>query len=99
MKMSCFTFGFISLLFFSLNLSAKEAFDQVLHDPIKILDAVYEAAGVDASEVKIIVFEYDYVKALWHIELTPTAESCLDCLPSFYIENKPTINVRTVPHG
>jgi len=92
-------FAFLSLFVFSLNLLATETIDQVLHDPNEILDAVYEVAGVGADEVKIVIFEYDYIKALWHIELTPTAEPCLDCLPSFYIENKPTIKVKTIPHG
>ncbi|GAB1263893.1 hypothetical protein NBRC116492_07020 [Aurantivibrio infirmus] len=90
---------FIIVSVFPSNHLMADSFLPILHEPNELIAAVYEAAELKREEAKVIIFEYDYIKARWHIEITPTAFSCIDCYPSFYIENKPLITVVSIPHG
>lgn len=79
--------------------TAGPTVQEPLHAAEKILNAVYEKAKVDPQEVSVTVFEYDYLKGEWHVELAPLGSPCIDCYPAFYIDNEEPITVRTVMHG
>ncbi|MDO3381551.1 hypothetical protein [Gilvimarinus algae] len=64
-----------------------------------ILAAVLAKAGLEAADVTVTVFRYDYLQGLWHLELAPKEPVCIDCLPSFYIRNRTPLHVETIPHG
>ncbi len=74
-------------------------FNDPLHTSREVLEALYKQGQIKPSEVKVVVFEFNYTAALWHIELAPIAEPCLDCYPAFYFENKVNLVLQKVPHG
>lgn len=69
------------------------------HSPHEVIDATLKHLEKTSDNVRITHLSFDYLKQVWHIELTPTDINCLDCLPSIYIKNKSPINVETIPHG
>lgn len=69
------------------------------HTANEILLALYAKAGVSEGDVKVVVFEYDYLKGQWHVEVSPADTSCIDCYPAFYINNVAPIEVRAEMHG
>lgn len=85
-----------ALWVFSASVHAQQ---EPLHSAEEILAAVYVAAEVEPQTVKVMLMNYDYLKGLWHIELTSAETTCIDCYPSFYVENQPELTVIAVPHG
>lgn len=70
-----------------------------LHNAREVVLAVYKKAGVKPSEVKVVVFEYNYLKGEWHIELAPSNTPCIDCYPAYYIKNDGNLTVIELMHG
>lgn len=70
-----------------------------VHEAVAVLEAVYETAGITPEDVNVVMFKYDYLSGRWHVELSPRSESCLDCFPSFHIQNNPELTVSTSMHG
>ncbi len=74
-------------------------FDDPLYSSSEVLAALYEQAQINPKDAKVIIFEYNYIKKVWHIELTPTKQACIDCYPSFYFENAEKLILKKIPHG
>jgi hypothetical protein len=70
-----------------------------IHSPEEVVRAVLESGSLNREEVKVVLLKYDYLKNEWHVELMPSNKSCIDCYPSYHIENTESLNVRAIPHG
>ena len=90
----------IALVFFSLASQAQPiSVTEPIHSANEIVLSVYKKAGVKAPEVKIIALEYNYLKGIWHVELTSAYKACIDCYPAYYIKNEKPIIVEAIMHG
>ena len=90
-----------SILFIAYFTANAEAapFVEPLHTGEQVLSALYRQEKIEPSQVKVIIFRFDHIKGIWHIELAPAKEACIDCYPSYYFENKEKLILQKVPHG
>lgn len=74
-------------------------YSKPIHSPEQIVNVVLKSAKLNRKDVKVILLRYDYLKKEWHLELTPNNQACIDCYPSYYIEDTKPPKVKTIPHG
>lgn len=88
-----------ALMFIFLNESLAQEVIEPSSSYQQVLHAVFQSAGVTSEEVEVIVFTYNYLDAVWHVEITPKSKACIDCYPAFYIEQSKGLKVTKIPHG
>ena len=76
-----------------------ETFKSPIHSSEEVMSALYTQAKLDASDVSVVLFRFDYKEQRWHIELSNKEMNCLDCYPSFSFKNEKKLELRSVPHG
>lgn len=69
------------------------------HTADEVLSSILDSVKLERRQIKVVVMTYDYIKGLWHVELTHSDRSCIDCFPSFFIKNGEEIIVERLPHG
>ncbi len=70
-----------------------------LHTPEDAIKAILGSEKFDRKDVKVVLLKYDYLKKEWHIELTPSKQKCLDCYPTYLIEDTEPLKIKKIPHG
>ena len=70
-----------------------------IHTPEDVIKVILRSENLDRKDVKVIFLKYDYLKKEWHVELTPTRKTCVDCYPSYFLENAEPLKVKKLPHG
>ena len=64
-----------------------------------VIEFVLQHKNIKGEDVKVILLKFDYLKKLWHLELSPVGQSCFDCFPSFYIYDSENPKVITLMRG
>ena len=92
---------FLLIVFSTCSIAYADSlkFNDPLHTSSEVLAALYKQGKIKPSEVKVVVFEFNYKNSLWHIELAPIIEPCLDCYPASYFKNKKNLVLQKIPHG
>lgn len=70
-----------------------------LHDSEVVIEEFFDQSKINRAEVKVIKFEFDYIKGVWRIELQPLKSQCKDCYLSFYFKNAKELVLQSVKHG
>ena len=74
-------------------------YSKPIHSPEQIVNVVLKSANLKRKDVKVVLLRYDYLKKEWHLELTPSNHTCIDCYSSYYIEDTKPPKVKTILHG
>ena len=96
------TFPKLSLLVIVLALSSStpaQEFKQPLLKASDVIDFVIKHEGLNKTDVKVILLNFDYLNNTWHVELAPVTEPCIDCYPSYYIEDSKDPKIKKIMHG
>lgn len=70
-----------------------------MHTPEDVIQTILRNENLDRKDVKVILLQYDYLKKEWHVELAPTRKTCIDCYPSYFLENAEPLKVKKLLHG
>lgn len=89
---------FISLLFLSIDASAQKYNNPVLKAS-EVIEFLIEREKLVKEGVKVILLRFDYLNNRWHVEISPTNEQCIDCFPSYFIENSIKPLIQKGMHG
>jgi hypothetical protein len=89
-------FVILSVLSFYVN---AEEYSQPILKASEVVDLILEREGLKKEDVKVILLRFDYLKSIWHVELVPANEPCIDCYPSFYIQDSKDPKIEKLIHG
>jgi len=88
----------VILVLLSFTLAA-EGYKQPVLTASQVIDLVLQQQKLEKNDVKVILLNFDYLQRKWHIELAPPTKPCLDCYPSFYIEDAQNPKIESFMHG
>jgi hypothetical protein len=89
---------FIFLVSLSFTIAAKD-YNHPTLTASQIIEHVLNHENLDASDVKVILLNFDYIQRKWHLELAPSTTPCIDCYPGFYIEDTQNPKIERFMHG
>jgi len=89
---------FIILLTLSFSVSAEEYKSPIL-DVSEVLEILFKHENLKKEDVKVVLLKFDYLKKIWHVELVHANEPCIDCYPSFYIQDSENSKIDKLMHG
>lgn len=89
---------FVILVSLSFSLAAEDYKHPILIAS-QVIELVLQQEQLDKNDVKVILLNFDYLQRKWHLELAPSTKPCIDCYPSFYIEDAQDPKIDSFMHG
>ena len=88
------------IIFVSLSFTvAAEDYKHPVLTGSQVIEHVLKHEKLNKNDVKVILLNFDYIQRKWHLELIPSTKPCIDCYPSFYIEDTQDPKIESLMHG